>query len=266
MFSTVWIVIVPEFVTLPPHWLSMKPALVIVLLLVIRPLFTVTPLFITGPLLVKTPDVEIAPLLTKFSVLVNTPWKLSSDPKRFMVMVPDEVMTPVLEILPSVVIVPVGPLVIVPVEVMLPKLLNGPLFVIVPRLAMKPLLVTVPEVVITPPAFAIKIVPLFWITPLLVIVPMVRVTCLAIPNVSVGPITRVPTLHVMLACVQTPPTDGDSHDGLSCTVEVTAIAFVAEKTSTEIMATSTGSTIAFFMYVIISLTACKAIKPRLHLS
>ena len=124
-------------------------------------------------------------------------------------------------------------------------------------------MVNVPEVVMTPPLL-MRIVPLFWMIPLLVTVPMLKRTCLPIANVSAGPITRVFTLHVVFALVQTPPTVGDSHDGLSVTVEVTAIAFWAEKASTEIMTTSTGSTIAFFMYVIISLIICNGIKPRLH--
>ena len=241
-----------------------KPALVIVLLLVIRPVFMVTPLFITGPLLVKVPLVKIVPLFTKFSVLVNVPLWLSIVPRVFMIIEPDEVMTPVLLIPPLVVIVPVGPLVIVMVETMLPKLLNGPLFVIVPWLVMMPLLLTVPDVVTTPP-LAIRIVPLFWITPLLVTVPMLRVTNLAIPTVSAGPTTRVPTVHVLFAAVQTPLIGADWHDNVSCIVVVNAITFWPEKTtSTVIMATSTGSTSAFFVYVIINLVFDKAIKSRLH--
>jgi len=243
----------------------MKPALVIVLLLVIRPLFTVTPLFITGPLLVKVPIVTIEPSLTIFSVLVSIP-PLHSKPRVFMVILPDEVKTPELRILPLFVIAPVGPLVIVPVELMLPGLLNGPLFVIVPKLPMKPLLVTVPEVVRTPPEL-MRSLPSFWMVPLLVIVPTLSPTYLWIVTVSAGPITRVLTRHVAFALVQTPPIGADSHDCLlDIVVEVAAIAFWAEKASTEIKTTSTGSTIAFFMYVIIGLIVCNGIKPRLHLS
>ena len=187
-----------------------------------------------------------------FSELVNTPKLLLSAPLLFMIIEPDEVTTPVLLIIPLLVIVPVGPLVMVPDEVIVPKFANGPLFVIVPPLfVMIPLLLTVPEVVMTPP-LAMRIVPSFAMMPLLVTVPMLKTTFELIANVSVGPITRVPTVHVEVPFVQTPPTDGDWHDSASDTVEVTAIAFWAEKTRTEIITTNAGSIRICFMFVIIS--------------
>jgi hypothetical protein len=167
--------------------------------------------------------------------------------------------------IPSLCITPVGPLVIVPDEEMMPKLLNGPLFVIVPLLlAMIPLLVTVPEVVMTPP-LAMLIAPSFVMTPLLVIVPMFKTTFDATTNVSAGPITRVLISHAEVTLFHTPPIDGDWHDSRSDTVKVSAIAFWAEIPRTEIITASTGSTSAFFMYVITSLIVGNAIRSRLHL-
>jgi len=103
----------------------------------------------------------------------------------------------------------------------------------------------------TPPLFS-RIFPSFWMTPLLVTVPMLKLTFDATINVSPGPITRVATVHVEVSEVHTPPTDGASHDILSLTVEDAAIAFWAENPRTKIIATSTGSTSIFFMYVIVS--------------
>ena len=52
----------------------------------------------------------------------------------------------------------------------------------------------------------------------------------------------------------------DWHDSLSDTVEVTAIAFWAEKTRREIITTSTGSIRIFFMFVIVSLLLVKQLS------
>ena len=107
----------------------------------------------------------------------------------------------------------------------------------------------------TPPLFS-RIFPSFWMTPLLVTVPMLKLTFDATINVSPGPITRVVTVHVEVSEVHTPPTDGDSHDILSLTVEDAAIAFWADNPTTEINITNTGSIRICFMFVIVSLILC----------
>src|SRR5207247_1483617 len=107
------------------------------------------------------------PLLMMLRLLVTVPpSSFVRMPEVGKVIVPDDVIVPVLSNVFVVVRMPVGPI------VMVPELATGPLFVMVPKSVIRPLLL--------------------------------RVTLEAITSVLPEIIVRVETVHVELASVQVP--------------------------------------------------------------